>query len=30
MLNIFDPDQAECSVWPDLGLDCLKRLATDD
>ena len=27
--NSFDPDQARCSVGPDLGPDCLQRLSAD-
>ena len=25
----LDPDQAQCSVQPDLGPNCLQRLSTD-
>ena len=28
--NILDPDQAQCSVGPDLGPNCLKRSTADE
>ena len=28
--NSLDPDQAPCSVEPDLGPNCLQRLTVDD
>ena len=30
MSNGLDPDQAQCSVRPDLGPNCLQRLAAED
>ena len=30
MIGCFDPDQAQLSVGPDLGPDCLQRLSADD
>ena len=28
--NSVDQDQAQCSVKPDLGLNCLQKLSADD
>ena len=30
MANFLDPDQVECSAHPDLGPNCLQRLAADN
>ena len=30
MSNNLDPDQDRCSVGPDLGPNCLQKLAADD
>ena len=30
MSNFLDPNQVVCSVGPDLGPNCLQRLATDN
>ena len=30
MSNSLDPDQAQCFVGPDLGLNCLQRLSAED
>ena len=30
MPNSLDQDQAQCSVEPDLGLNCLQKLSADD
>ena len=28
--NSLGPDQVQCSVWPDLGPNCLQKLSADD